>query len=222
METSCFFVLFASFLCCSVRVLGAPTIAPDLAKDIAFLKNKVLDSGSNVAEQVVKSPTKAKTTAIADDFDDEYLTSAMLEFGDMDRDGLLNFDEIFRFYLAVIRFPLKKASDTAQSFLDLGDINKDGKLSIRELLKIMDEAEHLAEVRALMKTGASKEAGGEGNSRKNEDNKAEDQKPLSAEDQGPQEGSMSQHGNGNKEDQKPSPSKEGNVEELHNLQMAMK
>lgn len=55
----------------------------------------------------------------------------MLEFGDMDRDGLLNFDEIFRFYLAVVRFPLKKASDTAQSFLDLGDINKDGKLSIK-------------------------------------------------------------------------------------------
>lgn len=49
----------------------------------------------------------------------------------MDRDGLLNFDEIFRFYLAVVRFPLKKASDTAQSFLDLGDINKDGKLSIK-------------------------------------------------------------------------------------------
>lgn len=55
----------------------------------------------------------------------------MLEFGDMDRDGLLTFDEIFRFYLAVVRFPLKKASDTAQSFIDLGDSNKDGKLSIK-------------------------------------------------------------------------------------------
>lgn len=55
----------------------------------------------------------------------------MLEFGDMNRNGLLNFDEIFRFYLAVVRFPLKKASDTAQSFIDLGDSNKDGKLSIK-------------------------------------------------------------------------------------------
>ena len=68
---------------------------------------------------------------LTDTFDDEYLTSAMLEFGDMDRDGLLDSDEIFRFYLAVVRFPMKKASDTAQSFLDLGDSNKDGKLSLR-------------------------------------------------------------------------------------------
>lgn len=206
---------------CSVRVLGAPTVAPNLAEDIAILKNKVSDKGSNVAEQLAKSPKKTKTKTKADDFDDEYLTSAMLEFGDMDRDGLLNFDEIFRFYLAVVRFPLKKASDTAQSFLDLGDINKDGKLSIKELLKIMDEAERLAEVRTLMKTGASKEAVGDGNGGKSEGNKAKDQKPLPAEGRGPQEGRVSQH-EGDKEDHKSSPSEEGNVEELHNLQIAMK
>lgn len=216
METSCLFVIFGSLLSLStVRVLGAPTVAPNLAEDIAILKNKVSNKGSNVAEQLAKSPKKTKTKTIADDFDDEYLTSAMLEFGDMDRDGLLNFDEIFRFYLAVVRFPLKKASDTAQSFLDLGDINKDGKLSIKELLKIMDEAEHLAEFRALLKTGGSKETGGGGNGGKGEGNKAKDQKPL------PAEGSVSQH-EGDKDDHKPSPSEEGNVEELHNLQIAMK
>lgn len=206
---------------CSVRVLGAPTVAPNLAEDIAILKNKVSDTGSNVAEQLVKSAKKTKTKTIADDFDDEYLTSAMLEFGDMDRDGLLNFDEIFRFYLAVVRFPLKKASDTAQSFIDLGDSNKDGKLSIKELLKIMDEAEHLAEARALMKPGASKEAGGDGNGGEKEGNKFKNQKPSPAEGLVPQEGSVSQH-EGDKEDHKPSPSEKGNVEELHNLQMAMK
>lgn len=45
---------------CSVRVLGAPTVAPNLAEDIAILKNKVSDTGSNVAEQLVKS-AKTKT-----------------------------------------------------------------------------------------------------------------------------------------------------------------
>lgn len=35
----------------------------------------------------------------------------MLEFGDMDRDGLFNFDEIFCFYLVVVRFLLKKVFD---------------------------------------------------------------------------------------------------------------
>jgi hypothetical protein len=58
----------------------------------------------------------------------------MLEFGDVDRDGLLNFDELFRFYLAIIKFPMKKASETAQSFIDLGDKNKDEKLSLRGTL----------------------------------------------------------------------------------------
>lgn len=45
---------------CSVRVLGAPTVAPNLAEDIAILKSKVSDTGSNVAEQLVKS-AKTKT-----------------------------------------------------------------------------------------------------------------------------------------------------------------
>lgn len=49
---------------CSVRVLGAPTVAPNLAEDIAILKNKVSDTGSNVAEQLVKSPKKTKTKTV--------------------------------------------------------------------------------------------------------------------------------------------------------------
>lgn len=85
----------------------------------------------------------------------------------------------------------------------------------------MDEAEHLAEARALMKTGASKEAGGDGNGGEKEGNKAKNQKTSPVEGLGPQESSVSQH-EGDKEDHKPSPSEEGNVEELHNLQMAMK
>lgn len=94
-------------------------------------------------------------------------------------------------------------------------------LFFSELLKIMDEAEHLAEARALMKPGASKEAGGDGNGGEKEGNKFKNQKPSPAEGLVPQEGSVSQH-EGDKEDHKPSPSEEGNVEELHNLQMAMK
>lgn len=49
---------------CSVRVLGAPTVAPNLAEDIAILKNKVSDTGSNVAEQLVKSAMKTKTKTV--------------------------------------------------------------------------------------------------------------------------------------------------------------
>lgn len=50
---------------CSVRVLGAPTVAPNLAEqDIAILKNKVSDTGSNVAEQLVKSAKKTKTKTV--------------------------------------------------------------------------------------------------------------------------------------------------------------
>lgn len=49
---------------CSVRVLGAPTVATNLAEDIAILKNKVSDTGSNVAEQLVKSPKKTKTKTV--------------------------------------------------------------------------------------------------------------------------------------------------------------
>lgn len=65
MDTSCFFVIFGSILSiCSVRVLGAPTVAPNLAEDIAILKNKVSDTGSNVAEQLVKSPKKTKTKTV--------------------------------------------------------------------------------------------------------------------------------------------------------------
>lgn len=65
MDTSCFFVIFGSILSiCSVRVLGAPTVAPNLAEDIAILKNKVSDTGSNVAEQLVKSAKKTKTKTV--------------------------------------------------------------------------------------------------------------------------------------------------------------
>lgn len=65
MDTSCFFVIFGSILSiCSVRVLGAPTVAPNLAEDFAILKNKVSDAGSNVAEQLVKSPKKTKTKTV--------------------------------------------------------------------------------------------------------------------------------------------------------------
>lgn len=65
MDTSCFFVIFGSILSiCSVRVLGAPTVAPNLAEDIAILKNKVSDTGSNVAEQLVKNAKKTKTKTV--------------------------------------------------------------------------------------------------------------------------------------------------------------
>lgn len=68
METFCLFVIFGSILSlCSVRVLGAPTVAPNLAEDIAILKNKVSDKGSNVAEQLAKSPKKTKTKTVRGD-----------------------------------------------------------------------------------------------------------------------------------------------------------
>ncbi|XP_078323126.1 uncharacterized protein LOC111126524 [Crassostrea virginica] len=153
---------------------------------------------------------------LTDNFDDEYLTSAMLEFGDMDRDGLLDSDEIFRFYLAVVRFPMKKASDTAQSFLDLGDSNKDGKLSLREMLKIMDEAKHLAEVRRLMQIKAEKQMG-----EASEGNKLEDHK-SSEKDRSSEENRLSDSEGHKQMKQKSNPPKEENVEELHNLNIAMK
>ena len=80
----------------------------------------------------------------------------------------------------------------------------------------MDEAKHLAEVRRLMQLKAEKQKG-----EASEGNKLEDHKP-SEKDRSSDENRLSDIEGHKQMKQKSDPPKEENVEELHNLNIAMK
>ena len=80
----------------------------------------------------------------------------------------------------------------------------------------MDEAKHLAEVRRLMQIKAEKQKG-----EASEGNKLEDHKP-SEKDRSSEENRLSDSVGHKQMKQKSDPPKEENVEELHNLNIAMK
>ena len=84
------------------------------------------------------------------------------------------------------------------------------------MLKIMDEAKHLAEVRRLMQIKAEKQKG-----EASEGNKLEDHK-SSEMDRSSEENRLSDSEGPTQLKQKSDPPKEENVEELHNLNIAMK
>lgn len=84
------------------------------------------------------------------------------------------------------------------------------------MLKIMDEAKHLAEIRRLMQIKAEKQKG-----EASEGNKLEDHK-SSEKDRSSEENRLSDSEGHKQMKQKSDPPKEENVEELHNLNIAMK
>ncbi|XP_062602608.1 uncharacterized protein LOC134264330 [Saccostrea cucullata] len=231
METLHLCLYLISFYClCFIRVFTAPaSVSKNLAKPEDVSSGKGLKmSKSGFTRNAEKFSAKVSKSMDVNNFDDEYLTAAMLEFGDMNRDGLLDFDEIFRFYLAVVKFPIKKASETAQSFINLGDRNKDEKISLRELLNIMDEAKQIAKSRKLIKMrNAAKDMRisedlaearrlGEDEISKEGKTPPEDKETRKADDH------VMIGGGKLKSDRKDGSSREQDVAELHNLPIAMK
>ena len=90
------------------------------------------------------------------------------------------------------------------------------------MLKIMDEAKHLAEVRRLMQIKAEKQKGeAKTHNEAIEGNKLEDHKP-SEKDRSLGNNRLSDSEGHKQMKQKSDPPKEENVEELHNLNIAMK
>ncbi|XP_061169641.1 uncharacterized protein LOC133178988 [Saccostrea echinata] len=226
METIRLCLYFISFYyLCFIRVLTAPAgvSKPNSAKPEDVSPGEGLKiSKSGFIRKAENFSGKVGRRMDIGNFDDEYLTAAMLEFGDMNRDGLLDFDEIFRFYLAVVKFPLKKASETAQSFINLGDRNKDGKLSLREILNIMDEAKQIARARKLIKMENTEDLSeakqlGENEIIEEGKNLTEDKQPLKADNSGIMVGENKLQSS--RKDESP---EEQNVDELHNLPIAMK